>query len=93
MRRYQELIDFRIGNEIRQVGTKLNALKSEAGVDSLFLGLNALNMMNTKYLIYNPEAAPLVNPKVLGSAWIVQSYQLVDNADQEIKALEKADLE
>lgn len=92
MRRYQELIDFRIGNEIRQLGTKLSALKSEAGVDSLFLGLNALNMMNTKYLIYNPEAAPLVNPKVLGSAWIVQSYQLVDNADQEIKALEKADL-
>jgi hypothetical protein len=92
MRRYQELIDFRIGNEIRQLGTKLSALKSEAGVDSLFLGLNALNMMNTKYLIYNPEAAPLVNPKVLGSAWIVQSYQLVDNADQEIKALDKADL-
>ena len=91
MRRYQELIDFRIGKEIRQLGTKLNALKPGAGVDSVFIGLNALNMMNTKYLIYNPEAAPIVNPKALGSAWLVRSYQLADNADQEIAALSKID--
>ena len=49
-------------------------------------------MMNTKYLIYNPEAAPLVNKKAMGSAWIVNAYQLVDNADQEIAALGKVDL-
>ncbi len=91
MRRYQELIDFRIGKEIRQLGTKLNTLKADARVDSVFIGLNALNMMNTKYLIYNPEAAPIVNPKALGSAWLVRSYQLADNADQEIAALDKID--
>ena len=92
MRRYQELINFHIGNEIQQLGTKLNKLKSEAGVDSLFIGLNALNMLNTKYMIYNPEAAPIVNTKAMGSAWTVKSYQLVDNADQEIAVLGKADL-
>ena len=92
MRRYQELINLQIDGEIRQLGTKLNALKSESGVDSLFIGLNALNMLNTKYMIYNPEAGPITNSKALGNAWIVSSYQLVDNADQEITALGKADL-
>ncbi len=92
MRRYNELIDHCIGNEIQQIGTKLNGLKSEAGVDSIFMGLNALNMLNTKYLIYNPDAAPLTNSKMMGSAWTVKSYQLVDNADQEIAAIEKIDL-
>jgi len=92
MRRYQELINLQIDGEIRQLGTKLNALKSESGVDSLFIGLNALNMLNTKYMIYNPEAGPIINSKALGNAWIVSSYQLVDNADQEISALGKADL-
>ncbi|MEK7719633.1 MAG: YfhO family protein, partial [Bacteroidota bacterium] len=92
MRRYQELINLQIDGEIRQLGTKLNALKSESGVDSLFIGLNALNMLNTKYMIYNPEAGPITNSKALGNAWIVSSYQLVDNADQEIAALGKADM-
>jgi uncharacterized membrane protein YfhO len=44
-------------------------------------------MLNTKYLIYNPEAAPLTNTKTLGNAWTVKSFQLVDNADQEIAAI------
>jgi len=92
MRRYQELIDFHIGNEIRQIGTKLNALKSESGVDSLFIGCNAINMLNTKYLIYNPDAAPLTNSKAMGSAWLVNAYRLVNNADEENEALGKADL-
>jgi hypothetical protein len=92
MRRYQELIDFHIGNEIQQLGTKLNALKSESGIDSVFIGLNALNMLNTKYILYNPEAAPLTNTRAMGNAWIVNTYQLVDNADQEMIALRKADL-
>ena len=92
MRRYQELIDFHIGKEIQQLGSKLNSLKSESGIDSVFIGLNALNMLNTKYLIYNPDAAPISNPKAMGSAWLVNDYQLVDNADQEIAAIGKADL-
>jgi hypothetical protein len=48
-------------------------------------------MLNTKYLIYNPEAPPITNSKTLGSAWIVNSYQIVENADQEIAALDKLD--
>jgi len=92
MRRYQELIETHIGSEIQKLGTKLNTLKSQSGVDSLFIGLNVLNMLNTKYMIYNPEAAPIPNSNAMGNAWIVNSYKLVDNADQEIAALGHIDL-
>ena len=92
MRRYQEVIDYHIGNEIQQLGAKLNSLKTERGVDSLFIGLNVLNMLNTKYMIYNPEAAPLSNIHAMGNAWTVSTCQFVENADQEIDAIGKVDL-
>jgi hypothetical protein len=91
MRRYQELIDFHIGNEMALLGQRLEKIKSESGVDSLFLGLNSLNMLNTKYLIYNPQAAPLTNKHALGSAWLVNKYKIVENADQEIAAVKLID--
>jgi hypothetical protein len=91
MRRYQELIDFHISNEMMQLSERLGKIKSESGVDSLFLGLNALNMLNTKYVIYNPEAAPILNKRALGSVWLVGKYKIVDNADQEIAAVKMID--
>ncbi|MEI7523322.1 MAG: hypothetical protein WCJ95_03285 [Mariniphaga sp.] len=91
MRRYQELIDFHIGNEMALIGQRLEKIKTESGMDSLFLGLNALNMLNTKYLIYNPQAVPIQNKHALGSVWLVDKYQFVDNADQEIAAIKIID--
>jgi hypothetical protein len=87
MRRYQELIDYHISKEIQQISQRLPKVRSAAGVDSVFMGLNVLNMLNTKYLIYNPNAVPLQNRHALGNAWLVDKYRLVDNADQEIAAL------
>lgn len=51
------------------------------------------DMLNTKYFIVNNpqgDGAPSVvpNPQACGSAWIVDSIVWVDNADQEIAALE-----
>lgn len=91
MRRYQELIDFQISNEMALLGERFGKIKTESGVDSLFLGLNALNMLNTKYVIYNPEAAPILNKRALGSVWLVDKYKIVDNADQEIAAVKMID--
>jgi hypothetical protein len=49
-----------------------------------------LNMLNTKYLIFNaqqnkPVAQP--NPAACGNAWFVGNVKVVDNADQEMLAL------
>jgi hypothetical protein len=87
MRRYQDLIDFHISQEMGLLGQRLEKIKSDSGIDSLFLGLNTLNMLNTKYLIYNPQAAPILNKLALGSVWLVNKYKIVDNADQEIAAM------
>lgn len=53
---------------------------------------NVLNMLNTKYLILAPReegAMPVAqrNPGALGNAWFVQNLIWVENADQEIEAL------
>jgi len=49
-----------------------------------------LDMLNTRYFIVpdqkrNPVAQ--YNPGALGNAWFVNAYQLVENADSELKAL------
>jgi len=92
MRRYQELVDFQINNEMGLIAQRFPKVKSQEGMDSLFLGLNSLNMLNTKYFIYSPEAAPIINKHALGSVWLVDKYKLVENADQEISAIKLIDL-
>jgi hypothetical protein len=91
MRRYQELVDFQISNEMGLIAQRFPKVKSQEGMDSLFLGLNSLNMLNTKYFIYSPEAAPIINKHALGSVWLVDKYKLVENADQEIAAIKLID--
>ena len=53
--------------------------------------MNVLNMLNTKYFIVaGQDKRPTVqiNMAALGNAWFVETYKLVDNADQEMKALD-----
>jgi uncharacterized membrane protein YfhO len=45
-------------------------------------------MLNTKYIIYDNNTEPLVNPYALGNAWFVKDVKLVNNADEEISAVE-----
>jgi uncharacterized membrane protein YfhO len=42
-------------------------------------------------LIYNPNAEPARNSHALGSVWLVNGFQIADNADQEISLLGKID--
>ena len=91
MRRYQELIDNQLGKDIQLMSQRLQKVKTMNGLDSVFIGLTALNMLNTKYLIYNPDAIPAINRYALGNAWIVDKYKLADNADQELADLGEID--
>ncbi|MBK8363650.1 MAG: hypothetical protein IPL24_08155 [Bacteroidetes bacterium] len=50
-------------------------------------GQSALNMLNTKYIIYNPETQPLVNPELWVMRGFISEVKIVPNADAEIAAL------
>jgi hypothetical protein len=88
LKRYQELIDHQLQKNIE---SSIAALKAKSGdsINMILPGLNGVNMLNTRYIIYNPDAPPLKNPYASGAAWFVKKYALVDNSDQEINALDK----
>lgn len=52
--------------------------------------MQVLNMLNTKYFIVpdaNKQPVAQFNPAALGNAWMVDSFQIVGNADEEMAAL------
>ena len=88
LRRYQDLIENRIFNEQSRLVKTLQAGAPDSVLTATLYGLTSLNMLNTKYFIYNPDARPLRNPAALGNAWFVENVKMVDNADQEMKAID-----
>lgn len=88
LRRYDELIEHRL---IPEINTMINQFQSTASPDSVFAPLSSINMMNSKYIIYDLNSTPLVNPNALGNAWFVSRFSVVENADEEIRALDKFD--
>jgi hypothetical protein len=52
-----------------------------------------LNMLNTKYIIFNPQSPQVsMNPEACGNAWFVNELKWVNTADDEIKSLDAARL-
>jgi hypothetical protein len=86
LKRYQELVDFRLNKECQNIVSAFNS-KSDTAIIGAFSHIPTLNMLNTKYIVYNPAAAPLENPNALGSAWFVKNIKIVENADAEILSL------
>jgi hypothetical protein len=91
LKRYQELIENRLSDEITAIKTAFSSKSIDSAITITLKKVSVLNMLNTKYLIYNPEAIPLTNPNALGNAWFVDSYKLVANADSEIAAMKNFD--
>ena len=58
---------------------------------SVFGRTNALNMLNAKYIIYNPEEPPLINQNALGNAWFVETPCFVENANEELSSINRID--
>lgn len=92
MQRYQELVEKQLSGEAQQIQMRLRNVKTQADVDAVFEGLNALNMLNAKYIIYNPNAAPLINKQKLGNAWFVDSIEVVSTTNQELELIDDIDI-
>lgn len=90
LRRYQELIDHHIApemqalyGEVAQAGGQMDSVDASK--------FRVLNMLNTRYFIFpagkQGQTVPIQNPYACGNAWFVNNVQYVDNANQEIDAL------
>jgi hypothetical protein len=89
LKRYKELIDYNLLPEVSTLRSILS--KPNPANQALIYSQPAINMLNTKYLIINPDAAPLVNQGALGNAWFVTETKMVANADSEIAAINNFD--
>lgn len=87
LRRYQELIENQINRNYQNLVTTFRSNPTETSLDSMFAKQSVLNMLNTRYIIYNTEAAPLVNKSAIGNVWFVKDIKMVNNADEELKAV------
>ncbi|OAV73454.1 putative membrane protein [Bacteroidales bacterium Barb6] len=89
LRRYQELIDFRLGKEHLAIVNRLQNIQSVQDILPVLAASPSLNMLNMRYIIYNPEQPPLKNPFACGNCWFAESMEVVENADAEIAALDR----
>ncbi len=92
LQRYQDLIDVHLVDEMNNIGNHIAMSRSENADKSHMSENNVLNMLNTRYIIYHPQAAPIHNPFAAGNAWMVSDYRIVENAGEEILALETLDI-
>jgi hypothetical protein len=95
LKRYQEFIDTTLSKNFENVDQDLTAISAKAQsleeFQSVFKNASGLNMLNAKYMIYNPEAPPILNPYALGNAWFAEKPVFVENANQELSATKMFD--
>jgi hypothetical protein len=89
MERYQELIDTCINPGLVRFGGAARNAKSIEDLQMIYndTSIPALNMLNTKYVIFNSDAPPLINPNAMGNAWFVEKAVIVENGNKEISAI------
>ena len=115
LKRYQELIDFAINDEMQQLNKEISDLKNsklrEYGakmqltqelaqqifdtitVDELAVSDKnpAINMLNTKYIVVNPNQKAIKNTNANGPVWFVNQVKWAANANEELLSLRKID--
>ncbi len=95
LRRYQDLIDVHIApemNPLMQAIVQTSGFALPCNGDSIFPVLNMLNMKYAIVPLQNGQQIPIENPYAMGNCWFVDNLQTVDNANDEIAALDKIDL-
>jgi len=85
LRRYQELINMQLTKEMGRLFGAFGRAKTVDELTGVMDSLGVLNMLNMKYVIYNKEAAPLVNPYANGNAWFVNNVRVAADANEEMR--------
>ncbi|MCB0784331.1 MAG: hypothetical protein KDC02_08970, partial [Flavobacteriales bacterium] len=82
---------FHISPELQAVIGALQSGTDLQGINDVLAQQGVLNMLNTRYLIYSPDQAPIRNLHALGAAWFVEGVRWVPDSDAEILALGEVD--
>ncbi len=90
-KRYQELIDSSINRELALFSSAADKATSVDDLLPVFNNTSVINMLNAKYVIYNNETPPIVNPHALGNAWFAEKPVFVEDANIELAALNTID--
>lgn len=93
LRRYQDLISGYIKPELESLRLEASKAQSQYDIERALSNKKTLNMLNTKYIIYNGNSQPIENPHRMGNAWIVSDIVSVSTANQEFEALADIDIE
>lgn len=91
LRRYQELIDLQLEGQLGRLFGAFSKATSPETITPTLDSLGVLNMLNLKYIIYNKQAAPLVNPYCNGNAWFIDKIRVAADANEEMKLLGEID--
>lgn len=91
LQRYQDIIDYFIYPEMQSIGQTLESSPTLSALEESLSKQKVLNMLNTKYLIVQANAAPVNNKYAYGNAWFVKDYEFVATPDEELLGLKQID--
>ena len=92
LRIYQDVIDYYLQNNWRTLNGHFKNKGTVPQAREMLADMPVLNMLNTKYVIYDPGQQPIKNPYRYGNGWFVDEVRTVPSPRQELSALKDADL-
>lgn len=92
LRRYQDLIDYYLTNDLQMLRVAANDSSSVTAIQEVLSRMPAINMLNTKYIIYDGDSDPVENPYAMGHAWFVNNVRMVSSAMDELLGISEVDL-
>ena len=92
LRRYQDIIDFYLHPYSFTIVNTLRDTTINRDILEVIKPMQVLHMLNTLYIIINPNTMPIINPYTFGNAWFVDAIKFVNTPKEEIDALNYYDL-
>ncbi len=90
LRRYQDIISKYLSPYSQLIAQAIQ--DSTENVSDYLKQMQVLNMLNTKYIIYDGQKMPIINTFSYGNAWFIDNFKTVNSANEAINALSKENL-
>jgi hypothetical protein len=91
--RYQNVIEQHLFPEINDLTGSFGPEATQMGVLAALGRMKVHHMLNTKYIVFSAQQAPLVNTNAMGPVWFVDKVQLVESDAEEISRIREVELQ